>query len=76
MGPVEKVASMVYTLSGVGWIAGKKLLCSTGSPVWHSVMTWRDGLVGGEGGYRGRGDVCVIMNDLCRCMAETNTIFF
>ena len=50
MGPVEKVASMVYTLSGVGWIAGKKLLCSTGSPVWHSVMTWRDGMVGGEGG--------------------------
>ena len=50
VGPVEKVASMVYTHSGVGWIAGKKLLCSTGSPVWHSVMTWRDGMVGGEGG--------------------------
>ena len=29
----------VYTLSGVRWIAGAKLLCSTGNPVWCSVMT-------------------------------------
>ena len=38
----------IYTLSGVRWVAGKKL-CSIGSPVWCSVMTWRDGMWGGEG---------------------------
>ena len=35
---------IVYTLSGVRWIAGVKLLCSTGNPVWCSVMTWRGGM--------------------------------
>ena len=35
------------TLSGVRWIAGEKLLCSTGNLVWFSVMIWRDGM--GEG---------------------------
>ena len=29
----------IYTLPGVKQIAGKKLLCNTGSPAWHSVMT-------------------------------------
>ena len=37
----------INTLSGVRWIAGEKLLRSTGSPVWCSVMIWRDGM--GEG---------------------------
>ena len=59
----------INTLSGVRWIAGEKLLRSTGSPVWCSVMTWRDGMREVmEGGY-GR----IIMADLCCCMAETNT---
>ena len=34
----------IYTLSGVGWLAVGKLLCSKGSPVWCSVMTWRGGM--------------------------------
>ena len=34
----------IYTLSGVRWLAGGKPLCSRGSPVWCSVMTWRDGM--------------------------------
>ena len=29
----------MYTLSGVRRMAGEKLQCSTGTPVWHSVMT-------------------------------------
>ena len=33
----------MHTLSGVRWIAGEKLLCGTGNPVWSSVMTWRGG---------------------------------
>ena len=40
----------IYTLSGVKWLADEKLLCSTGSPAWSSVMTWRDGMGRGEGG--------------------------
>ena len=40
----------MYTLSGVRWIAAEKLLCSTGSPVWCSMMTWRDAMEGGEEG--------------------------
>ena len=48
----------------------------------HSVMAWRDGMGGGQGGKRGergRGDnythnyVCIIMANLHCCMAETNT---
>ena len=30
------------TLVGERRIAGEKLPSSTGSPVWHSPMTWRD----------------------------------
>ena len=47
---MEKVTS-TYThyLLGVRWIAGEKLLCSTGSPGWCSVMTW--GEEGREGMY-------------------------
>ena len=41
----------IYTLSDVSWKAGKleMLLCSIGSPIWFSVMTWRDGMWGKEG---------------------------
>ena len=38
----------MYTIRGKLDI-GEKLLCNTGSPVWSSVMTWRDGKQGGEG---------------------------
>ena len=34
----------IYTQLGIRWIAGEKLLCSTGNPVWSSVMTWKDGM--------------------------------
>ena len=40
----------IYTPSGVRWISGEKLLCRVGSPVWSSVMTWKDGMSGGDGG--------------------------
>ena len=40
----------IYTLSSVRWIAGENLQCSTGSPVWCSVMIWRDGMGRGVGG--------------------------
>ena len=36
----------INTLSGVRWLAGEKLLCSRGSPVWCSVMTWSAGMAG------------------------------
>ena len=44
----------IYALFCVRWMAAK-LLCSTTSPVWHSVMTWR----GRMGGTEGR-DICII----------------
>ena len=43
------------TLSGLRWIAGEKLLCSTGGPAWHFMMTWKDRMQGREGGSRGKG---------------------
>jgi len=58
----------IYTLSCVRWMAFK-LLCSTTSPVWHSVMTWKSGMGGAEGR-----DICIIMAISCCCMEETNTI--
>ena len=36
-----EISINIYTLSGIRWIAGEKLLCSTRSPVWPSVMTWK-----------------------------------
>ena len=59
-------------LLGVRWTAGEKLPCSTGSPVWCSVMGWRDRMGAGEGAKEGR-EVWVITPDLHCCMAETNT---
>ena len=65
MGWMEKVASphihsQLYT--------GDKLLCSIGSPVWSSVMTWKDGMREGSEAREGR-HVCIIMADLHCCMA-------
>ena len=51
-----------YTLSQVGWRAGEKLLCSTGSPVWCPVRTYRDAM--GEGREaQEKGDICIIIYD-------------
>ena len=62
----------INTLSGVRCIAGEKLLRSTGSPVWCSVMIWRDGI--GEGREaKEAGCGCIIAADLHCCMAEMNT---
>ena len=44
-------------------VVGKKFLCSTGNPVWCSLMTWRDGMEE-ERGHREGGDVYTIMADL------------
>ena len=35
----EGTSINIYTLSEIRWIAGEKLLCSTESPVWGSVIT-------------------------------------
>ena len=48
-------------------MAGEKLLCSTGSPVCCSVMTWRDGMGDGREA-REEGDVCIITVDLSCCI--------
>ena len=56
-GPNGESSINVYTLSGVRWITGEKSLCNMGSPVWQSVMNWRDGMAGGEGGSGGMGCV-------------------
>ena len=75
----------IYTLSSITWTAGEKLLCSTGSPVWSSVIIWREGMRGGEGrgGRGGREDMyvcmyncinaCIIVADVHCCMVKTNT---
>ena len=36
-------------------IGSEKLLCNTGSPGWHSVMTKKGGLGGAEAGLGGKG---------------------
>ena len=63
---MEKVAS------GVRWLSGEKLLCSSGRSVWCSVMTWRGRVGGGEGGSEE--NVCFSMVDSCCYMSDTNTI--
>ena len=40
----------IYTLSSIRWITYEKLLWRTGSPVWWSVMTWKNQIGKGEGG--------------------------
>ena len=67
-----KRSDNIYVLSCVTWIAGEKLLCDTGSPIWCSVMGW-GGMGWGKGTVALEGkDVYVITADL-NCMVETNT---
>ena len=56
-------------LSYVKWMASEKVLYNTGSPAWHSVMTYRSGMGGGERGSRWRGYMS-ILPDLC-CMGTS-----
>ena len=48
VGQIERVTD-IYTLPRVKLMASGKLLFSTGSPAWCSVMTEREGTSGGEG---------------------------
>ena len=59
----------INTLPGVRWIGGEKVLVSTGSPAWHSIMTWKGGM-----GEWEIGEVCITMADtaITVCMPETN----
>ena len=49
-GTNRESSTNIYILPGVRRTAGEKLPCATGSPVWLSVMTWKDGMGAGEGG--------------------------
>ena len=62
----------IHTQSPVGWIAGEKFLCNIESPVWCSLMTWRDKVGEGREAREGR-EVCIIMAHLHCCTVETNT---
>ena len=62
----------INTLLDVRCIAGEKLLRSTGSPAWCSVMIWGDGIGEGREAKEG-GCGSIIMADLRCCMAEMNT---
>ena len=62
--------ALKYTLSRAKYMASGKLLYKTGSPAWHSVMTQRGRVRGGE---EEGGDICIIIADSSCCMAETNT---
>ena len=43
-----------YTLACGKQMTGGKLLCATGNPAWHSVMTQRGRMEGGEAGFKGK----------------------
>ena len=60
----------MYVLLCVKQVTSGKLLYSTGTPVWHYVMT--EGVeCGEEREAQEGGDLCTA--DSCCCMAETNT---
>ena len=42
-------------------MAGERLLYNMGSPGWHSVMTWRGGIGGGEA--QDVGDTYIVITD-------------
>ena len=61
--------SKVYK-QGIQLSIKKKKIKKWAEAIWHSVMTWRDGMGRGEGG-----DVCIIMA-YSHCMLETNTTVY
>lgn len=50
----EESNAGIYALPYVKLIAGGKLLYNTGSPAWHSVMTYRGGMWGRKEGSQRR----------------------
>ena len=76
MGRIERVA-MTYITTVCEILAHGKLLYSTGTPAWCSVMTYR----GARAGQLKREDIYIyiyiyiyiLMTDLHCCMAETST---
>ena len=63
----------IYILLCVKQITSGKLLYSTGTPAWHSVMAERGGMRGGER-LRREATYVYLMADSCCCMAETKNI--
>ena len=43
-----------YTLACGKQTTGGELLCAAGNPAWHSVMTQRGRMEGGEAGFKGK----------------------
>lgn len=43
-----------YTRGCVKQMTGGELLYAAGNPAWHSVMTQRGRMEGGEGGFKGK----------------------
>ena len=64
----------IYTLPCVKHVARGNVLYSTRSSALCSVMTWKCGIGGKEGGARGKGYIYIYMADSCCCMEETNTL--
>ena len=74
----EESSINIYSLSGVSWIAGDKLLRNTGSPVWCSVMTWgwgKGGRIKREGIYVCSSSVAQSCSTLCDPMDQSTPGF-
>ena len=71
-GTHEESSISIYPQASGRWMAPGKLLCSTGSLSWCSVVTWGDWVGGGEEGWGGR-EYMGLMADLLSCVADTNT---
>ena len=67
--------TLTYIHTTMRRIAFGRLLYSTGSSAWHSVMTRGVGRWG-VGGKLKREDVCILIGDSHRCTAETNTTLY
>ena len=64
----------IYILLCVRQTAGEKLLCSTRSPIWCSVMTWR-GKIGAWGKRFKRGDIRIQFSSvLFSCSVVSNSL--
>ena len=69
-GQAENVTQHICTIR-YKTVAGEKSLCSTGSPVWCSVVAWWDRM--GEE-RQDREGVCIIMVEFLCWMAETGLL--